>query len=81
MLIFFVSITILILGYKFYSPFVEKQAGIDPTAITPQERLYDGVDYVPLHPFKAFLIQFLNIADVGLGSFIWPSCSGLDRYW
>ncbi len=65
MLIFFVSITILILGYKFYSPFVEKQAGIDPTAITPQERLYDGVDYVPLHPFKAFLIQFLNIAGVG----------------
>lgn len=65
MLIFFISITILILGYKFYSPFVEKQAGIDPTAITPQERLHDGVDYVAIHPAKAFLIQFLNIAGVG----------------
>ena len=65
MLIFFVSLTILILGYKFYSPFVEKQAGIDPTAITPQERLHDGVDYVAIHPAKAFLIQFLNIAGVG----------------
>lgn len=65
MLIFFVSITILILGYKFYSPFVEKQAGIDPTIITPQERLNDGVDYVAIHPAKAFLIQFLNIAGVG----------------
>lgn len=65
MLIFFASLAILILGYRFYSPFVEKQAGINPEAITPQERLYDGVDYVPLHPVKAFLIQFLNIAGIG----------------
>lgn len=65
MLIFFISITILILGYKFYGPFVEKQAGIDPTAATPQQRLEDGVDYVAIHPAKAFLIQFLNIAGVG----------------
>ncbi|MGB5854581.1 MAG: carbon starvation CstA family protein [Oceanisphaera sp.] len=65
MLIFFISITILILGYKFYGPFVEKQAGIDPTALTPQQRLDDGVDYVAISPAKAFLIQFLNIAGVG----------------
>lgn len=65
MLIFFVSLAILLLGYKFYSPFVEKQAGIDPTVKTPQERLYDGVDYVPLSPTRAFLIQFLNIAGIG----------------
>ena len=32
MLIFFASLAILLLGYKFYSPFVEKQAGIDPSA-------------------------------------------------
>ncbi|SDS94066.1 Carbon starvation protein CstA [Halopseudomonas litoralis] len=65
MLIFFASLAILILGYKFYSPFVEKQAGIDPTAKTPQERLHDGVDYVAISPVRAFLIQFLNIAGVG----------------
>ena len=65
MLIFFASLAILILGYKFYSPFVEKQAGIDPTAITPQERLHDGVDYVAISPARAFLIQFLNIAGIG----------------
>lgn len=65
MLIFFISITVLILGYKFYSPFVEKQAGIDPTALTPQQRLNDGVDYVAVSPVRAFLIQFLNIAGVG----------------
>ncbi|MFT5808943.1 MAG: carbon starvation protein CstA [Moritella dasanensis] len=65
MIIFFICITLLILGYKFYSPFVEKQAGIDPTAKTPQVRFEEGVDYVAIHPVKAFLIQFLNIAGVG----------------
>lgn len=65
MIIFFICITLLILGYKFYSPFVEKQAGIDPTARTPQVRFEEGVDYVAIHPAKAFLIQFLNIAGVG----------------
>jgi carbon starvation protein CstA len=65
MIVFLICITILILGYKFYSPFVEKQAAIDPTAVTPQTRFSDGVDYVVIHPVKAFLIQFLNIAGVG----------------
>lgn len=65
MLIFFACIAILLVGYKFYSPFVEKQAGIDPNIKTPQERLNDGVDYVAVSPFKAFLIQFLNVAGVG----------------
>ena len=65
MLIFFICITILILGYKFYSPFVEKQAGIDSTIDTPQKRFNEGVDYVAVHPARAFLIQFLNIAGVG----------------
>lgn len=65
MLIFFASIAILLLGYKFYSPFVEKQAGIDPSAMPPQQRLHDGVDYVAISPTRAFLIQFLNIAGIG----------------
>lgn len=65
MLIFFICIGLLLLGYKFYSPFVEKQAGIDRNAQTPQQRLSDGVDYVPLHPVKAFLIQFINVAGIG----------------
>lgn len=65
MLIFFASLTILVLGYLIYSPFVEKQAGIDPEALTPQQRLNDGVDYVAVSPARAFLIQFLNVAGVG----------------
>ncbi len=65
MLIFLLCIGVLLLGYKLYSPFVEKQAGIDPSIATPAQRLNDGVDYVPLHPLKAFLIQFINVAGVG----------------
>jgi len=65
MLIFFLCLALLVLAYKFYSPFVERQAGIDPKAQTPQARFEDGVDYVPVHPAKAFLIQFLNVAGVG----------------
>lgn len=65
MLLFFLCLTALILAYKFYSPFVAKQAGIDPNNPTPQTRFEDGVDYVPISPIKAFLIQFLNIAGVG----------------
>src|SRR5690606_3058206 len=65
MLLFFASLAILLLGYKFYSPFVEKQAGIDPAIKTPQARLDDGVDYVAISPIRAFLIQFLYIAGIG----------------
>lgn len=65
MLIFFICIVLLLLAYKFYSPFIERQAGIDSNAKTPQARFQDGVDYVEVHPAKAFLIQFLNIAGVG----------------
>ncbi|MGL4381750.1 MAG: carbon starvation CstA family protein [Vibrio sp.] len=65
MFIFFSCIIMLIIAYKFYSPFIEKQAGMDFNARTPQAQFQDGVDYVPVHPVKAFLIQFLNVAGVG----------------
>lgn len=65
MIIFIICLLILVLAYKFYSPFVEKQAVIDPDAKTPAIRYEDGVDYVKVSPINAFLIQFLNIAGVG----------------
>lgn len=65
MLIFLACIGLLLLGYVLYSPFVEKQAGIDRHAVPPSRRLNDGVDYVPLHPLRAFLIQFINVAGIG----------------
>ncbi len=65
MVIFILCLIALSLAYKFYSPFVAKQACIDPEAQTPSSKFEDGVDYVPVKPAKAFLIQFLNIAGVG----------------
>jgi len=79
MVTFFISIALLICGYLFYSKFVEKIFKIDPQAETPALTKTDGVDFVPLKPWKMFLIQFLNIAGLGpifgsiMGIFFGPS--------
>ena len=65
MITFFIGLTVLILGYVFYSKFVERFADVDPTRKTPAYSMEDGVDYVPLPPWRIFLIQFLNIAGLG----------------
>ncbi|HEY9560903.1 MAG TPA: carbon starvation CstA family protein [Anseongella sp.] len=65
MITFFISVAILLLGYRFYSRFVERVFGIDPQKATPAISMADGVDYVPLPKWKIFLIQFLNIAGLG----------------
>ncbi len=65
MITFFLSIFVLLLGYLFYSKFIEKVEGIDPERQTPAYKLTDGVDYVPMPWWRIFLIQFLNIAGLG----------------
>lgn len=65
MITFCISLILLILGYLFYGRLVERVFGIDETRKTPAETMTDGVDYVPMKPWKLFLIQFLNIAGVG----------------
>jgi len=65
MISFILSIVALILGYAFYSKFVEKVFGIEPDRMPPSIEYYDGVDYVEVSTPKAFLIQFLNIAGTG----------------
>jgi len=65
MITFFISILVLILGYVFYSKYIERIEGINPSNITPAYKLKDGVDFVPLPWWKVFLIQFLNIAGLG----------------
>jgi carbon starvation protein CstA len=65
MITFSISIGILILGYLVYSRYIERIEGIDPERQTPAYKLSDGVDYVPLPWWRAFLIQFLNIAGLG----------------
>ena len=65
MVTFFIALAVLILGYFIYGKFVEKVFGIDPQRATPATTMADGVDYVPMKPWRIFLIQFLNIAGVG----------------
>jgi carbon starvation protein CstA len=65
MITFIICILVLILGYLFYSRFIESIQGIDPENQTPAYKLNDGVDYVPMSWWRVFLIQFLNIAGLG----------------
>ena len=65
MITFFIALGVLILGYLIYGKIVEKLFGADPNRATPATTMADGVDYVPMKPWRIFLIQFLNIAGVG----------------
>lgn len=65
MITFFISFLVLILGYVFYSKYIERIEGINPSNQTPAFKLTDGVDFVPMPWWKVFLIQFLNIAGLG----------------
>ncbi|MDY0015358.1 MAG: carbon starvation protein A [Bacteroidales bacterium] len=65
MITFILSIILLIAAYFIYGRVVEKIFGIDSQAITPAIRKQDGVDYVPMKPWRIFMIQFLNIAGLG----------------
>lgn len=64
MITFFVCLVILIIGYVTYGAFVEKVFHPDDRE-TPCTRLEDGIDYTPIAPWRAFLIQLLNIAGLG----------------
>lgn len=65
MISFIICVAALILGYLLYSRFIEKVFGASPTRITPAYTKQDGIDYIPIKPWRVFLIQFLNIAGVG----------------
>jgi len=65
MITFGISILIVLSGYFFYSKKVEKIFGVDTNKLTPAYRLQDGVDFIPMSKWKAFLIEFLDIAGLG----------------
>lgn len=65
MITFVISVALLLLGYWLYSKLIERIIGVDPQHVTPAVAHPDGVDYVPMKPWRIFLIQFLNIAGVG----------------
>lgn len=60
MITFIVSIFILIVGYLFYSKYIERIFGVDDSRATPAITMVDGVDYLPMPWWRVFLIQFLN---------------------
>ena len=65
MITFIISIILLLVGYLFYSKYLERVFGADSSRATPATILEDGVDYIPMPWWKVFLIQFLNIAGLG----------------
>ena len=65
MITFGVSVVLLILGYLLYGKVVERVFGIDKNRETPATTMADGVDYIPMKPWRIFMIQFLNIAGLG----------------
>lgn len=65
MLTFIISILALILGFIFYGKFIERFFGADDKIQTPATRIADGVDFIPMKPWKMYTIQFLNIAGLG----------------
>lgn len=64
MITFLFGILILILGYIFYSKYVEKLVAPDDR-ITPANELSDGVDYISMSKNRNSLIHLLNIAGMG----------------
>lgn len=64
MVTFFVCLALLVVGYIVYGAVVEKVFKPDDRQ-TPCVAHPDGVDYVPMKPWRAFLIQLLNIAGLG----------------
>ncbi|MBR5228651.1 MAG: carbon starvation protein A, partial [Firmicutes bacterium] len=58
------SFAVLIVGYVFYGKLVDKVFAPDDRE-TPAIAINDGVDCVPMKPWKAFLVQLLNIAGTG----------------
>lgn len=65
MITFSMAIVTLIIGYVFYGRYVSRVFGISPSRPTPAITKSDGVDYVVLPTWKAFMVQFLNIAGLG----------------
>ncbi len=60
-----IALIVLVLGYVFYGKFIERLFGADPNREVPAKSMADGVDYIAMPTWKAYMIQFLNIAGLG----------------
>ena len=64
MLSLILALAVLLIGYLVYSRVAEKIFAPDDRK-TPAVEINDGVDCVPMKPWRAFLVQLLNIAGTG----------------
>ena len=64
MITFILGIIILILGYIFYSRYIERIFAPEDKP-TPAYKYKDGIDYVPMTKNRNALIHLLNIAGMG----------------
>lgn len=65
MISFTLSLLCLVIGYFVYGLLIERMFAPNSQAAMPCHTKEDGVDYMPMHPVKVFLVQFLNIAGTG----------------
>ncbi len=65
MITFIIALILLVIGFFTYGVLVERIFGVEPDRKTPALTKTDGVDYVPMAPWRIFLVQFLNIAGLG----------------
>ena len=64
MAVLILGLIVLLLGYLFYSKFIQR-VFIPFKEPTPAYECADGIDYVPMPTWKNSLIQLLNIAGTG----------------
>lgn len=64
MITFLIGITILFLGYIFYSRYIDKIFKPDDR-LTPAHKNKDNVDFIPMSKSRNALIHLLNIAGMG----------------
>jgi carbon starvation protein len=70
---------VLLLGYRFYGRFLERQFDVDPSRPVPSETMKDGVDYVAAKTPVLFGHHFSSIA--GAGPIVGPITAALAFGW
>ena len=64
-LLLLIGVVCFTVAYLFYSRFIARAIGIDPSRPTPAHAMNDGVDYVPAHPMVLYGHHFAAIAGAG----------------
>lgn len=57
MVTFVIALIVLVLGYVFYGKFIERLFGADPKREVPAKAMADGVDYIAMPTWKAYMIS------------------------